>query len=419
MDSSLEMESDAERKSKRRLPRNVWVVTLTSFLTDVSSEMVLNLLPLFLFNVLGVRTSVVGLIEGIAEATASLTKGFSGWISDVVGTRKPLAVLGYAISTLAKPFLYIATTWGWVLGVRFADRLGKGVRTSPRDALLADSVHEDQRGLAFGLHRAGDTAGAFLGLAIAVVVLLLTQKGAPTLERSTFQIVVVLSLIPAVLAVIVLAVGAREIPVSPKDSEPPRLSMAGFDRRFKWLLLVIVVFSLGNSSDAFLILRAQDAGLSVAQVMGMLITFNLIYALVSGPAGALSDRIGRKRVLSAGWLFYGLVYVGFAFAREGWQIWTIMSAYGLYYALTEGVAKAYIADLVAQDKRGTAYGIFNAAVGLSAFPASLLAGLLWQGVGAWAGFGPSAPFLFGALLAMGAVILLGLSPKQTERNHIS
>lgn len=389
-----------------RLPRNVWVTTITSFLTDISSEMLINLLPLFLFNVLGVRTAVIGLIEGVAETTASILKIFSGWLSDRLRARKGLAVLGYGLSTIAKPFLYFATTWGWVLGVRFADRVGKGLRTAPRDALVADSINERQRGLAFGLHRAGDTAGAVIGLAIALGVFLATQRGMAELTRSTFQVIVLISVIPAVLAVLVIALGAQEVLGASHETKPPRLTLVGLDRRFHLFLVIMVVFTLGNSSDAFLILRAQTVGLSVSGVLGMMLIFNLTYALISTPAGALSDRVGRRRLLILGWGLYALVYLGFARASAGWHAWSLMAVYGVYYGLTEGVAKAFVADLVPSERRGTAYGVYNAAVGITAFPASLIAGVLWQGVGSWAGFGPSAPFLFGAGLAALAVVML-------------
>jgi MFS family permease len=398
--------SEASETGLRHLPRNVWVVTATSFLTDVSSEMVINLIPLFLANVLGVRTGVIGLIEGIAETTASLLKVFSGWLSDRLGQRKWLTVTGYALSTVAKPFLYLANTWEWVLGVRFSDRVGKGIRTAPRDALVADSIDERQRGLAFGLHRAGDTAGAVVGLSIALLVVWIAQGGGLSLARATFQRVVLVSIIPAALAVAVLALGARDVPASKTDRPVPGLSLKGFDFRFKGFLFIIILFTLGNSSDAFLILRAQERGLSVLGVMGMLVTFNTVYALISGPAGALSDRIGRRRLIVAGWLAYGLIYLGFAAAGAAWQVWVLFAFYGTYYGLTEGIAKALVADLVRPDQRGTAYGVYSAAVGLTAFPASLIAGLLWQGMGGWSGFGPSAPFLFGAALALLAVALL-------------
>jgi len=208
----------------------------------------------------------------------------------------------------------------------------------------------------------------------------------------------------------VLGLGAREVRPTERSARAPRISLAGFDGRFRVFLAIVVLFTLGNSSDAFLILRAQNLGLTVAGVLGMMITFNLLYALVSGPAGALSDRVGRRWLLTVGWLVYGAVYLGFARAGTGWQAWALMSVYGLYYGLSEGAAKAFVADLVPSEKRGTAYGVYNAAIGLTAFPASLIAGLLWQGVGNWAGFGPSAPFLFGGAMAVLATLALALMP---------
>lgn len=393
--------------SLKSLPRNVWVTTLTSFLTDISSEMITNLIPLYLANVLGVSTAVIGLIEGIAETTSSLLKGFSGWLSDKVRGRKWITVSGYALSAFSKPFLYFATSWAGVLAVRFADRAGKGIRTSPRDALIAGSIDERHRGIAFGLHRAGDTAGAVVGLSIALLVVLATQSQALDISRETFQKLVLIGIIPAVLAVIILAVGAKEV-VFKTRSETPRLNFAALNSDFRFFLLAVAIFTLGNSSDGFLVLRAQERGLSVAGVLGMLITFNLVYAVFSSPLGALSDRIGRKRLIIGGWLVYGLLYLGFAAAQTAWQIWVIYALYGLYYAAVEGTAKALVADLIPEEQRGTAYGFYNATIGLMALPASLVAGILWQGVGTWAGFGPSAPFIAGAVLSLIASGMLAL-----------
>lgn len=394
------------RSLLKSLPRNVWVMTITSFLTDVSSEMIFNLLPLFLSSVLGVQTSIIGLIEGIAETTSSLLKVFSGWYSDKLGSRKGLTVFGYGLSTLAKPFLYLTTGWFGVLLVRFADRVGKGVRTAPRDALIADSIDEKNRGLAFGLHRAGDTLGAVVGLGLALVIVAATQREEIALERSTFQTLVLISFIPALLAVLVLAFGAREVKKTGSSAAPPRLSLSGFSPSFKAFLGIVALFTLGNSSDAFLILRAQERGLSITDLLGMLIAFNLVYALIAGPAGALSDRLGRKRLILVGWAIYALIYFGFSVASEAWHIWALYIAYGVYYGVFDGTAKALVADLVPQTQRGTAYGIYNAVIGLVALPASLIAGILWQGVGSWMGFGASAPFLFGALLSLAAMLLL-------------
>ncbi|MBI5842762.1 MAG: MFS transporter [Chloroflexi bacterium] len=395
-----------QKSSLRKLHPNIWVVTATSSLTDISSEMLVYLIPLFLANVLGVRTAVIGLIDGVAETTASLLKIYSGALSDRLGQRKWLAVLGYGISTVAKPFLFFANSWGWVMGVRFGDRVGKGIRNPPRDALVAASTDQNQRGLAFGLHRAGDTAGAFIGIGVAALIIWFTQANSNLLAPETFRLAVLVSIVPAVLAVVVLAAGAKEITVAGQRSEAMRLSLSGMDSKFKTFLFIVVLFTLGNSSDSFIILRAQERGLSVLQTMFMLMTFTAIYTILSGPLGALSDRVGRRKLIIGGWLAYGLVYLGFALAGAGWHIWLLFGLYGIYYAATEGVAKALVADLVPDSQRGSAYGLFNAAIGITALPASLLAGLLWQGAGQWAGFGPSAPFYFGASLALLASVLL-------------
>jgi MFS family permease len=401
----LPMPTTEETVSSSRLPRNIWIVTGTSFLTDISSEMIFNLIPLFLANVLGVGTAVIGLIDGIAETTASLTKVYAGALSDQLGKRKWLAVIGYSLSALSKPFLYFANAWGWVLGVRFSDRIGKGIRTAPRDALVADSINEKQRGLAFGVHRAGDTAGAFVGLGLAALIVWLTQSTAAELKLRTFQIAVLASILPAILAVIVLAVGANDVPTTKKSSGKLQLSLAGLDTRFKLFLFVVILFTLGNSSDSFIVLLGQNRGLDVLQVMLMVMTFNLLYAALAGPLGSLSDRLGRRRLIIGGWIVYGLIYLGLAFSRTGWQVWLMFALYGLYYAAAEGATKALVADIVPAERRGGAYGLFNAAVGITALPASVIAGLLWQGAGAWHGFGPSAPFFFGAAMALLAGIL--------------
>jgi MFS family permease len=379
--------------SWRGLPRNIWAVSITSFLTDVSSEMVINLLPLYLFNVLGVNTAVIGLIEGVAEATASLLKLFSGWLSDRLGGRKWVAVAGYSISAFSKPFYLVATTWQMIAAVRWADRVGKGIRTAPRDALVADSVTAEQRGLAFGFHRAADTGGAVVGLLIALLVVLSIQGRYGSLSASTFKILVLVSLIPATLGVVVLAIISKDVPLEGKRALP-KFTLRGLGKPFLIFLAIIAIFDLGNSADAFLILRAQERGLSIAGILSMLLVFNLVYSLLATPAGSLSDRIGRRQVLIGGWLLYAAVYLGFALSDSAWNIWLLYALYGAYYGLTYGTAKAMVADLVPASLRGTAYGTYNATLGLIDFPASLIAGLLWQSVGA------SAPFFLGALLAL-------------------
>lgn len=405
---SAQEETAARRPGIRQLPRNVWAVSLTSFLMDISSEMVINILPLFLANVLGVKTNIIGVIEGLAEAVASILKVFSGWLSDQVGSRKWLAVVGYGFSALTKPFFYFAGTWGAVAGARWADRVGKGIRTAPRDALVADSIDERHRGLAFGFHRAADTAGAMVGLLIALGIVWAAQRGAVGLGEDVFRTVVLVSIAPAFLAVIALAILSRDVAVKGQRTAP-RFAFRSLGKPFMVFMLIVGLFDLGNSSDAFLVLRAQERGLSVAGILGMLITFNLIYTVISAPAGALSDRIGRRKIIIGGWIAYAAIYLGFGFARTAWHIWLLYALYGLYYGLTYGTAKALVADLVPAELRGTAYGTYNAILGILDFPASAIAGILWQGIGGWQGFGPSAPFIWGGALALLAAVLLGLT----------
>lgn len=394
----------------RSMPRNVLAVSLTSFFMDISSEMVINILPLFLSNVLGVKTNIIGLIEGVAETTSSLLKMFSGWFSDKIGGRKWLAVAGYGISALSKPFFYFANTWGLVAGARWADRVGKGIRTAPRDALVADSIQEEQRGLAFGFHRAADTAGAMLGLMIALLVTWLAQRDSAMLSASTFRTIVIISIFPAALAVLALAIGVKET-IKKKQYELPKFAFKSLGKPFMTFMVIVAIFDLGNSSDAFLVLRAQERGLNILGILGMLITFNLIYTLISTPAGALSDKIGRRRIIVAGWLIYALIYLGFALASTGVHIWLLYAVYGLYYGLAYGTSKAMVADLVPEALRGTAYGTYNGIIGILDLPASLIAGILWQGLGSWQGFGAAAPFYFGAGTALLAALFMAIWQK--------
>lgn len=404
---------------KPRLHRNVWAASGTSFLTDVSSEMLLNVLPLFLSNVLGVRIWAVGVVEGLADASASILKLYSGWLSDRLQTRKWPAVAGYAISALAKPFYLLAATWGAIAAIRLGDRVGKGVRTAPRDALLADSTPPERRGLAFGLHRAADTAGAVVGIAVSIWVVQQVQGGGALLEAGTFRNLVLWSLVPAFLGVVVLAVGARDVGVKSKEFDGgcagvsrPRPGLRGLGRGFAAFVVCSVIFELGNSADAFLVLRAQERGLSVVGILWLLLAFNVVYALVSTPAGALADRIPRKRVVAAAWGLYALVYLGFALADTVVHVTVLYLLYGCYHGLAAGAAKALVADLVPAVQRGTAYGGYAAAIGLATLPASVLAGVLWEGLLGWQGFGPAAPFVFGAAMAgVAAVLLLATVPE--------
>ena len=400
-------------RSTEPLPRNILVMTVASFLTDVSSDMVNNLIPLFLANALGARTGTIGLVEGVAESMSSFIKLLSGWWSDRVVSRKPPTVAGYTVSALAKPLLALAGSWTAVLAVRFGDRLGKGVRTAPRDALLADSVPAERRGAAFGFHRAGDSLGAVVGLGLALLVVWLMQGQALTLSRATFQRIALFSAVPALLAVVVLVAGLREVRrEAPAAGRPILGSFQAMPASFRRFLLIFGLFTLGNSADAFIILRAQERGLSVVGVLAMLLAFNVVYTAVAGPAGRLSDRVGRPRLILAGWAVYAVIYLGLALAGAAWQVVALFIAYGTYHGLVESNARAFVADLAGAEGRGAAYGLYHAVVGLATLPASLIAGVLWQGVGDWAGFGPAAPFLFGAALACVAALLffLLLSP---------
>jgi len=384
---------------------NVFFLGMVSLLTDVSSEMIFTLVPLFLFNVLSIGTPIIGLVGGLSESIDAVFRIFSGWLSDRMGKRKPLAVLGYSISTIAKPFMYLASSWGAVLAVRFGDRVGKGIRTSPRDALVADSVSAGERGRGFGLHRAMDTTGAFLGLAIAAVIIYQVQGGELVLSLKTYQWLILIGVVPAVLAVLVLLFFVRERRSSAGNasSQVGLRSIGGFDTRFKLFLAVMAVFTLGNSSDFFVILRAQDLGSPVLYVVLMLVVFNIAYAVTSIPAGILSDRLGRRWVITLGWFIYALVYLGFALASELWQVWLLFAIYGVYYGMVEGAARAFVADLVPAEKRGTAYGLYHGVVGLTLLPASMIAGWLWQA------YSPAAPFYFGAGLAFLAMLgIMGL-----------
>ena len=396
--------ADKSHKKIWGLNPNVFFLGMVSLLTDVSSEMIFTLVPLLLANVLGAATTIIGLVGGLSESIDVIFRIFSGWISDKVRRRKPLAVLGYSISTVAKPFMYLASTWGVVLAVRFSDRLGKGIRTSPRDALVAASVSAEERGRGFGLHRAMDTFGAVLGLVIVAIIVYFVQGGGLKLGLQTYQWLVLVGVIPAGLAVLVLLAFVREKRPPPGSSSYPGLVSGrlttGFDSRFKVFLAIMAVFTLGNSSDFFVILRAQNLNVSLIQVVLMLVLLNVTYAATSLPAGMLSDRLGRKRVITLGWFIYAVVYLGFAVVSSVWLVWLLFACYGIYYGMVEGVARAFVADLVPEDRRGTAYGLYHGVVGLTLLPASLLSGWLWQA------YSPAAPFFFGAGLAF--VAMLGM-----------
>ena len=375
----------------RGITGNVLILGLVSFFTDVSSEMIYPLLPLFLTGVLGAGPAFLGVIEGVAESSASLLKLISGIVSDRVQNRKRLVLVGYTISALMRPLIGAAGSAFTVLLIRTGDRVGKGIRTSPRDALIADSVEPSMRGKAYGFHRSMDHAGALVGPLLATLLL----SYFVTDLRTVFW----LAAIPGFIAVALIVWKVKETQRAALPKEKVRLSWlpAGPLRRY---LLILFLFTLGNSSDAFLLLKAGTLGIPAYRIPLLWTFFHLVKMLSSMPFGALSDRVGRRSVIVAGWCVYSLSYIGYGFAAHEWQIWLLFAVYGIFYGLTEGVEKAYVADMSDPALRGSAFGWYNLAIGAGAFPASLLFGLIWQQLGG------VAPFLFGAALSGVSALLL-------------
>jgi MFS family permease len=389
---------ESERQSKKQffgLSSVIFVLGMVSLLTDLSSQMIVPILPLYLTSVLHVQVGTVGIIEGIAESTASILKFFSGWISDRFGKRKWLMVCGYGLSNLIKPFFALSSTWGQVLFIRFADRFGKGIRTSPRDAILADTTTKEERGKAFGFRRSMDTLGAALGP--FVTYLILTWNG-------SYQAVFWISAIPGLMATLLLILFLKEKrnPMKTPSNVKmlPKISFKGLNSRFVWFTLITFLFTIGNFSDAFLILRAKDVGMAAEYIPLTYFAYNIITSIFSTPFGIISDRIGRRPVLITGYVLFALIYLGFGLVQTVSGIWILFFIYGLYYATTEGIQKAYVADMVPEGQRGMAMGTFNALTGIAALPASVMAGFLWQSFGAFTAFGVSS------LLAIIAAFLM-------------
>jgi len=395
------------------LPRNVKALAAVSFLTDVSSEMIYPLLPVFVTTVLGAGAGAVGTIEGIAESTASLLKLASGWWSDRV-RRKPLVLFGYGLAAVARPLMAMAGSAGQVLAVRMADRVGKGVRSSPRDALIADVVEPSQRGRAFGVHRAADNAGAVLGPLIAWALL---QPMAMPVRSVMWW-----AAVPGALAVVVIAVWVREgarsaarvsVPPISAGAKPMLAPPATINVEYWRYLAVLLLFTLGNSSDAFLLLRATQLGVPVALIPVLWACLSVVKSASSIPGGTLSDRVGRKPLIVGGWIVYSIVYILLAKANAAWQLWVLFAVYGVYFGLTEGVEKAMVADLVPAERRGAAYGWYNFTVGLGALPASVLFGVVWERWGA------AAAFQMGAVIAALAAVAMLLVVREPNDRPIA
>jgi len=391
---------------RQPLPRGVFALGFVSFLSDVASYMIYPLLPDFLTRTLHAGPAALGLIEGVAEATASLTKAASGWWSDRARRRKPLVVLGYSVATVARPLVGLASSWAQVLAIRFADRVGKGIRTSPRDALLADIVPEGERGRAYGLQRAMDNAGAVAGPLLAAFLLRYVFAD----ERPVF----LLAAIPGLVAILVLIARVREAPrtgtaVAPSP-RPPSANPAALPRRLRTAIAIFAVFALASSTDAFLLLKAGDSGIPLWQIPLLWAAFHGVKAAAGVPGGVLADRMGHVRTILLGWAVYAAAYVGFAFAATPGQVWGLFGFYALFYALTEGAERALVADLARGEARGRAFGAFHASIGLASLPASLLFGLWWKA------FGPRTAFLIGAAIALAAAAALRIWSARTPRS---
>lgn len=387
-------------KTLRHLPRTVIALGLVSFLTDLSSEMIYPLLPLFLVDVLGAGAIALGTIEGIAESTASVLKVFSGWWTDRTHRRKPLVVAGYGLSGAVRPLIGLAGAWPVVVLLRFGDRVGKGLRTSPRDALIADVTPSERRGAAYGLHRAMDHGGAVAGPLVAAGLLLI--------PGFTLRMVFLLAAIPAALVIVVLVAGVKE----PDNPAKPRIEPLSLRREwaemgtpFRRLLLALVVFSLGNSTDAFLLLRLTDAGFAAGWVAVLWSLHHVVKMAANLYGGQLSDRVGKRSLVVAGWMVYAAIYLGFGLTTSAVALVLLFLGYGIYFGLTEPVERSWVAALAPETARGGAFGLYHGAIGLTALPASILFGVIY------AGAGPAAAFGTGAVLALIAAALLTRVPQ--------
>lgn len=376
------------------LPRTVRVLGGISFLNDAASDMIYPLLPLFLTQVLGAGPASLGIIEGVAESSVSFFKLFSGILSDRFRNRKIWIVAGYGASNLVRPLIAFATAWPQVLLLRFTDRIGKGLRTSPRDALVADAVSVEQRGRAYGYHRAMDHAGAVIGPLVAATVI--------SLWHLSIRRVFLFSAVPGALCLllIVFALRRTESPPTPPQIFHPKEAWRQVPRPLKHFLGVLFLFTLGNASDAFLILEAKNLGVSTAMILILWSFFHMVKSATSLVGGGLSDRIGRRVLVGAGWAIYAGVYVGFAFAQSSWHVWALFGVYGTFFGLTEGVERALVADFAPKILRGSVFGLYHLVTGIASLFASLIFGALWK----W-GSAPLA-FLVGAGFALLAVIAL-------------
>src|SRR3989338_7002591 len=374
------------------IKKNVWYLGLVSFFTDVSSEMIFPILPLFLTTVLKANMAVIGVIEGIAESASSILKLFSGWLSDRLKKKKILIFSGYGLSTITKPLLALATSWWHVLFIRFFDRVGKGIRTVPRDALIASSVKKGERGKSFGIHRMMDSLGAIFGTIIASLLL--------AYFANNFRLVFWLSFIPGLAALFIIILFVRDTKPEKKAEKKFSLNFKQFKPEFRKFLFVVAFFNMANFSYAFFILRAKDTGHALALIPIIYLVYNIFYASFSIPAGKLSDKIGRRNVLSIGFFLFALVAFGFAFMANLMTIWILFALYGLFMAITDGTSRAYVSDIVEENKRGSALGVYHSLVGITVLPANFIGGFLWNSVNVY------APFVYASIISVLSSILL-------------
>jgi MFS family permease len=387
----------------KNLTGNVFALSFVSLLNDTSSDIIYPLLPAFLALTLGASPFAIGLIEGFAESVAAFLKLFSGYLSDKFERRKLPVFVGYALASIVRPLLAFVGSWQQVLLVRVTDRVGKGIRGAPRDAIIAASVPEEQRGLAFGFNRAADHLGAIIGPIVAFFLLSYFAADTDHPTAQEYQQVFLFASVPVVLGLFVIVFFVKEKPkeIAAEIEQPKiRLSLKEFDGNFKRLLFVVALFTLSNSTDAFLLLRAENAGIAPAVLPLLWMALHFSKVVSSLIFGDFSDRVGRKTLIFSGWILYALVYAGFAFVSQAWQTWALFLIYGIYFGLTEGVEKALVADLVPKEKRGTAFGFYNLAFSITVFPASLLFGAIWTT------FGAEAAFLISAIISVCAAILL-------------
>ncbi|SNX54804.1 MFS transporter [Thermoanaerobacterium sp. RBIITD] len=387
---------DNKERPNKNTVNNIKTLGWVAFFGGLSQDMIQPILPTFYTQILGLSKETVGLIEGSVTTIVSIMRIVSGIISDKLGKRKSIVFIGYLFSAIGRIFLSLTNGAAMTFGLRFTDGIGKGLKDAPRDALVAKSSEMKNMGYSFGFQRMLDTLGSFIGPLITTGLMVLLAK---YIDETKYRIIFLVAGLVGFITILLIGLFIVERK-GENISTPFKFDFTIFKGKFLLFFIVMLIFTLGNSSDAFLILRARSVGVSSAMIPIIIAMFNLFYALLSIPSGMLSDKIGRVNVIKIGWLIYAVTYIGFALARVPWHIWVLYAIYGVYYSTTEGVAKSLVAHLVDENSRGTAFGLYNASIGILALPASFIAGYLWDKVT------PSAPFYFGAICSFLAVILI-------------